>query len=450
MEVKTGAIKAIANLSKSKGDSTSYNENLNYAIGYATEPGSTFKLASLLAVMDEYNVGLDEKVNVGNGEVTYYNKTIKDAHPPKKPVLNVQEIFETSSNCGVAMLTTKYFSKNPQQYVDKIKSFHLNQKLGLSIPGEGQPLIKNVKDKDWSGVTLPQMSYGYETLITPLQILALYNAVANDGRMVKPHFVREIKRNGITTKKFETEVLVEQIVKRETIVKAKKMLEGVVQNGSGKGLNITAFKVGGKTGTAQIAKTGTKKGAGKTAYGAVGERTYQASFVGYFPAENPLYTCIVIISSPSNGIYYGGLVAGPVFKEIAEKVYSSSVDFISPVNLKKDLITKAPNVISTKASELNGLATALSLPFNKTDSDKYVTQNHNDTTRISLSENSIESQLKKGLMPNLHGLSAKDALFILENHGLYVRILGFGSVKKQSIEAGQKIGKGNKITLTLS
>lgn len=450
MEVKTGAIKAIANLSKSKGDSTSYNENLNYAIGYATEPGSTFKLASLLAVMDEYNVSLEEKVNVGNGEVTYYNKTIKDAHPPKKPVLNVQEIFETSSNCGVAMLTTKYFSKNPQQYVDKIKSFHLNQKLGLSIPGEGQPLIKNVKDKDWSGVTLPQMSYGYETLITPLQILALYNAVANDGKMVKPHFVREIRRNGITTKKFETEVLVEQIVKKETIVKAKKMLEGVVQNGSGKGLNITAFKVGGKTGTAQIAKTGAKKGVGKTAYGAVGERTYQASFVGYFPAEKPLYTCIVIISSPSNGIYYGGLVAGPVFKEIAEKVYSSSVDFISPVNHKKNFITKAPNVISTKSSELNGLATALSLPVNKTDSDKYVTQNHNDTTRISLSENSIESQLKKGLMPNLTGLSAKDALFLLENHGLYVRILGFGSVKKQSIEAGQKIGKGNKITLTLS
>ncbi|MGZ3900362.1 MAG: peptidoglycan D,D-transpeptidase FtsI family protein, partial [Bacteroidia bacterium] len=204
MEVKTGAIKAIANLSKSKGDSTSYNESLNYAIGYATEPGSTFKLASLLAVMDEYDVSLQEKVTVGNGEVTYYNKTIKDAHPPKNPVLNVQEIFETSSNVGVSKLITKYYSKNPQQYVDKIKSFHLNKKLGLSIPGEGQPLIKDVKDKDWSGVSLPQMSYGYETLITPLQTLSLYNAVANDGKMVKPHFVREIKSNGVTIKKYDT------------------------------------------------------------------------------------------------------------------------------------------------------------------------------------------------------------------------------------------------------
>ncbi|MGZ4082307.1 MAG: penicillin-binding protein, partial [Bacteroidia bacterium] len=442
MEVKTGAIKAIANLSKSKGDSTSYNESLNYAIGYATEPGSTFKLASLLAVMDEYDVSLQEKVTVGNGEVTYYNKTIKDAHPPKNPVLNVQEIFETSSNVGVSKLITKYYSKNPQQYVDKIKSFHLNKKLGLSIPGEGQPLIKDVKDKDWSGVSLPQMSYGYETLITPLQTLSLYNAVANDGKMVKPHFVREIKSNGVTIKKYDTEVLVDQIVKKETIKKAKQMLEGVVQNGSGKGLNITAFRVGGKTGTAQIAKNGS--------YGTVGQHSYQASFVGYFPAENPLYTCIVIINSPSNGIYYGGLVAGPVFKEIAEKVYSSSVDFIQPINNKKDLLTKTPEVIVTKSNELGGIAKAFSLPVSKTDSDRYVAQNRKDTLKITLTENSIETQLKKGVMPNLTGLSAKDALYLLENHGMYVRIVGFGSVKKQSIEAGQKIGKGNKITLTLS
>lgn len=448
MEVKTGAIKAIANLSRSEND-TNYYENLNHAVLDATEPGSTFKLASLLAVMDDYNVSLDEKVTVGNGEVTFYNKTIKDAHPPKKPVLSVQEIFETSSNAGVARIITKYYSKDPQMYVNKINSFHLNKRLGISIPGEAKPMIKNIKDKDWSGITLPQMSYGYETLLTPLQILSLYNAVANNGKMVKPRFVNEIKRNGVTVSKFGTEVLVEQIAKKETIVKAKKMLEGVVQNGSGKGLNITAFKVGGKTGTAQIAKIGAKKGSGKTAYGDVGDRSYQASFVGYFPAENPLYTCIVIINSPSNGIYYGGLVAGPVFKEIAEKVYSSSVDFIQPINHKKDLLTKSPNVITTKSDEINGIAKAFSLPINKMDSDKYVTQNQRDTTRISFVDNSIESQLKKGVMPNLTGLSAKDALFLLENHGIYVRLLGFGSVKKQSIEAGQKITKGNKITLTL-
>jgi cell division protein FtsI (penicillin-binding protein 3) len=268
--------------------------------------------------------------------------------------------------------------------------------------------------------------------------------------MVKPYFVNEIKRNGIATKKFETEVLIDQIVKKETIAKAKKLMEGVVENGSGKGLNITAFKVGGKTGTAQIAKIGLKKEHGKTVYGDIGQRNYMASFVGYFPADKPLYTCIVIINSPSNGIYYGGLVAGPVFKEIAEKVYSGSVDFLKPINSGKDLLTKAPRVITTKSNELNGIAKAFSLPSTKVESEKYVSQNQRDTTKIALSENSIETQLKKGIMPNLMGLSAKDALFLLENHGLYVKLQGFGSVKKQSIEAGQKIGKGNKVILILS
>jgi cell division protein FtsI (penicillin-binding protein 3) len=226
-------------------------------------------------------------------------------------------------------------------------------------------------------------------------------------------------------------------------------MEGVVQNGSGKGLNITAFKVGGKTGTAQIAKAGKRTGSGKTAYGDVGDRTYQASFVGYFPAEKPLYTCIVVINSPSNGIYYGGLVAGPVFKEIAEKVYSGSVDFLEPINSKNDLLTKAPDVITTRSDEVKKVAAAFSIPVKTPDSNSYISQNKKDSTRIAGYENSIESQLKKGIMPNLTGLSAKDALYLLENHGLYVRMTGFGSVKKQSIEAGQRIMKGNKVTLTL-
>ncbi|MCE3258567.1 MAG: hypothetical protein K0S12_208 [Bacteroidetes bacterium] len=450
MEVKTGAIKAIANLTRNNKDSMVYSEDLNYAIGYAAEPGSTFKLASFLSVIDDYNVSLDEKIEVGNGEVTYYNKTIKDAHPPKKPVITVQEAFETSSNAATAKLIMKYYSKDPQKYVNKVKSLHLDKPLGISIPGEGAPFIKDVSHRQWSGVTLPQMSYGYETMITPLQTLSLYNAIANDGKMVKPYFVSEIKRNGVVTKKFETEVLIDQIVKKETIAKTKRLMEGVVENGSGKGLNITAFKVGGKTGTAQIAKIGAKKEHGKTVYGDNGQRNYMASFVGYFPADKPLYTCIVVINSPSNGIYYGGLVAGPVFKEIAEKVYSNSVDFLEPINVRRDVLTKAPSVITTKSNELNGLAKALSLPVNKLDSDKYVSQNQRDTTKISLTENSIEIQLKKGIMPNLMGLSAKDALFLLENHGLYVKLQGFGSVKKQSIGVGQKIGRGNKITLTLS
>ncbi len=447
MEVKTGEIKAIANLTRNGKDTSSYNysESLNYAIGYATEPGSTFKLASYLAVMDEFDVSLEEKINVGNGEVTYYNKTIKDHDPPETPILTLQRAFEVSSNVAAAKTIVKYYSKNPQQYINKLKSFHLHQKLGLSIPGEANPLIKETKSKDWSGITLAQMSYGYESLITPLQTLTLYNTIANDGKMVKPRFEKEIKRNGKIVKTFTTEVISEQIVKKSTVQKAKQMLEGVVKNGTGKGLKITAFNVGGKTGTAQIAK------AGKKGYGEIGNRDYQASFVGYFPADKPLYTCIVIINSPSNGIYYGGLVAGPVFKEIAEKVYSSSVDFLEPINNKQNLLTKAPGSIKTQNNEMVIASKALKLPTTSNATENsYVSRNQADSTHISLQTNNLESQLKKGIVPNLNGLSAKDALFLLENSGFHVKLYGMGSVKKQSIEAGQKFNKGDKITLILS
>lgn len=441
MEVKTGEIKAIANLTKSNNDSTSYSESLNYALGYPSEPGSTFKLASVLATIDEYNVNLNEKIEVGNGTCMFYDRPMKDAHPPETSVITLQRAFETSSNVGISKIVTKYFSKNPKAFIHKLNSFHLNEKLGLSIPGEGIPRIKQVKDKDWYGTSLPWISIGYESLVTPLQTLTLYNAIANNGRMVKPHFVKEIRRNGTIVKRFEPEVIDEKIVKSSTISKAKQLMEGVVESGSGKGLNITAFKVGGKTGTAQIAKNGDYKKGGTT---------YQGSFVGYFPADNPLYTCIVIINSPSKGNYYGGLVAAPVFKEIAEKVYSNSVDFLKPINQKKSLITKSPEVLTTKSDELNYVINSLGIPSNANDTQGYVRNSKKDSLKISVTQINIESQLKRGIMPDLSGLSAKDALYLLENNGVYVKLQGYGSVKKQSIEAGQKFNKGNKITLTLS
>ncbi|MCA0430698.1 MAG: transpeptidase family protein [Bacteroidetes bacterium] len=442
MEVKTGAIKAITNLTKSKTDSTLYTESFNYALAYPTEPGSTFKLASMLAVIDEFGISLDEKTQVGNGECMYYDRRMKDAHPPAEPILTAQRIFETSSNVGVSKIVNKYFGKNPKQFIAKLNSFHLNQKLGIAIPGEGIPRIKQVKDKDWYGTSLPWISIGYESLVTPLQTLTLYNAIANNGKMVKPHFVNAIKENGKIIKSFGAEIIDEQIVKPSTVAKAKQLMEGVVKNGSGKGLNITAFKVGGKTGTAQIAKNGNYKDQNSV--------SYQASFVGYFPADKPLYTCIVIINNPTQGSYYGGLVSGPVFKEIAEKVYSNSLDFIESVNHPQNFLTKVPNVITTKSDEIAKVANSFSLPFTNNDSDVYTVRNKQDSTKINLVKINIEQQLKKGIMPNLNGLSAKDVLYLLENNGVYVKIEGFGVVKKQSIEAGQKFNKGNKIILQLS
>ncbi len=442
MEVKTGAIKAITNLTKSKTDSTLYSESFNYALAYPTEPGSTFKLASMLAVIDEFGISLEEKIQVGNGECMYYDRKMKDAHPPAEPILTTQRVFETSSNVGVSKLINKYFGKNPKQFISKLNALHLNQKLGITIPGEGIPRIKQVKDKDWYGTSLPWISIGYESLVTPLQTLTLYNAIANNGKMVKPHFVTAIKENGKTIKSFGTEVIEEQIVKLSTVAKAKQLMEGVVKNGSGKGLNITAFKVGGKTGTAQIAKNGNYKDQNSV--------SYQASFVGYFPADKPLYTCIVIINNPTQGSYYGGLVAGPVFKEIAEKVYSNSLDFIESINHPQKFLTKIPNVITTKSEDLEKVANSFSIPFSNNDSDVYSSINKHDSTKINLIKINIEQQLKKGIMPNLNGLSAKDVLYLLENKGVNVKIEGFGVVKKQSIEAGQKFNKGNKIILQLS
>ena len=440
MEVKTGAIKAIANLTKIKGDSSNYIEDYNYAIGHSSEPGSTFKLASFLSVIDNNEINLQDKINVGNGECMYFNKKMKDSHPPKKSVMSVQEIFENSSNVGTSKLVMKYFSNKQSDFTNKLRSFHLHEKLNLAIPGEGVSKIKQVKDNDWYGTSLPWISIGYESNVTPLQTLTFYNAIANDGRMVKPRFISEIKRNGITVKKFNTEVIDEKIVKASTIIKAKQLLEGVVKNGSGRGININAFKVGGKTGTAQILKNGK--------YKADGLSSYQASFVGYFPADKPLYSCIVVIYEPSTGVY-GGIVAAPVFKEIAEKVYSSSFNCLEPINNKKQIISKYPYFITSISNELTHVAKLFSLPVQTSESIKYVRQNLNDSIKINFNELNFDTQLKKGVMPNLQGLSAKDALFLLENNGLTVKILGFGSVKKQSIEAGQRFNKGYTITLTL-
>lgn len=438
MEVKTGEIRAIANLTRT--DSMKYSEVLNYAIGHATEPGSTFKLASLLAALDDGYIDLNHTINVGNGECMYYDKKVKDSHPPESPVLTVQRIFETSSNVGVSKIITKYYTKNPKLFVDKLKSYHLDKALGVGIPGEGRPQIKNPGDKDWSGVTLPQVSYGYESLITPLQTLTLYNAVANNGVMVKPRFVREAKSNGLTVKNFPVEVINQQIAKPSTIQKAKRMLEGVISNGTGKALDISEFKVAGKTGTAQIAVAG--KG-----YGAAGNHIYQASFVGYFPADNPLYTCIVIINSPSNGIYYGGLVAGPVFKEIAQKVYSSSLEFHHEINEGKNIITKTPLTIKTKTQDLNNILTQIKIPNKNSSEGEWAVDTQTDSLSINLSQSAVEDQLRKGIVPNLNGMSAKDAIYLLENNGINVQIKGIGSVKSQSLSAGSRYQKGSTITL---
>ncbi|MFN5181899.1 MAG: penicillin-binding protein [Bacteroidota bacterium] len=443
MEVKTGEIRAIANLKRK--DSTTYQESYNFAIGDATEPGSTFKLASLLAAMDDGYVDLDDKINVGSGTCYYYDQKMEDSHAPASSVLTVQNIFETSSNVGVSKIITKYYSGNPQKYLNRLYSYKLNDKLGINLPGEGKPKIKKAGTSEWYGTSLPWISIGYESLITPMHTLTLYNAVANNGKMVKPSFIREIRRKGSLLKRFEPEVINEQIAKPEVIAMAKKMCEGVVLRGTGKSLAIPAFPVAGKTGTAQISVNG-------KSYGIDGNRTYQASFVGYFPADKPLYTCIVIINAPSSGLYYGGAVAGPVFKEIAEKVYSTSIDFHNEINSGKKILTQKPSILKGQADEIKYVMKNLNIPYKENgylSNQDYVQDNGKDSSKIYLQTNNTQKTLQMGIVPDLKGMSLRDALYLLENNGLSVKVIGFGKIKSQSISAGTKFSRGTQIVLQL-
>jgi len=315
MEVATGDIRAIANLELGKDGR--YHESYNYAVGESTEPGSTFKLPVIMAALEEGIIDTGDYVDTGNGSVRFYNKIIRDTKEGGYGKITVNEIFEKSSNVGTSKLITQLYGKRPKDFIDRLCAMKLNQKLDIQIKGEGSPLLRYPEDKLWSGISLPMISHGYEVQMTPLQILTFYNAVANNGKMIKPRFVTEITRNGIILSRYNTEVIINSIASRSTIRKARKMMEGVVERGTAKNLKNSNYKIAGKTGTAQIAK-------GREGYGSGSGVSYQASFAGYFPAENPLYSCIVVVNAPSNGVYYGNQVAGSVFKEISDKIYATN------------------------------------------------------------------------------------------------------------------------------
>lgn len=436
MEIKTGEVKAIANLKRSK-DST-YIENLNYAVGVATVPGSTFKLPSLIAAMEDYNVDLNEMVDIGNGVCYYSNERVADSHPPEKSKISVQEVFELSSNVGVTKIISRYYSKDPQKYIDRLYKMNLNDPLNIPIPGEGKPYIKNTKDESWSKISLQWISYGYETRITPLQILNFYAAVANDGKMMRPMFVKEVRKRGKTIKIFEPEVINPSICSKATVIKAKKMMEGVVLNGTAKSLKAADYQIAGKTGTAQMGMVN-------------GKMTYQASFVGYFPADNPKYACIVVVSAPSGDAYYGGAVAGPVFKDVADKVYSTSLEIHKEVNTVEPVYAKkVPAVKNGYQSEIQNVLTTLKVK-NVSDNNKaeWTSASLKDSTTVNLSSKNPEAILKRGIVPNLVGMTARDVLYLLENTGMRVKLSGRGAVATQSLLPGTTFTKGTQIVLQL-
>ncbi|MEZ5021459.1 MAG: penicillin-binding protein [Bacteroidales bacterium] len=403
MEVKTGDIKAIANLEI--GSDGLYHETYNYAVGESTEPGSTFKLMSMIVALEDGVVDLHDSINTGDGTVRYYDKVIRDHEEKGLGKITARDVFEHSSNVGTAKIITENYKDNPRRFVDRLYSMEINKPLGLQIKGEGKPVIRAPGDKLWSGISLPMMSHGYEVQMTPLQILTFYNAVANDGKMVKPRFVTEVRDGNRVVKTFDNEVITNSIASRSTIRKAQSLLEGVVENGTAKNLKNANYRIAGKTGTAQIANA-------KHGYRSGARISYQASFVGYFPADDPLYSCIVVVNAPSNWVYYGNVVSGPVFKEIADKVYAS--------NFYRDL-----QALNPEGEDKVTLREA----SNKAERD--------DLT------------LAEGVMPNVVGMGLRDAIYMLENSGLRVNYSGRGKVAKQSPQPGVRISRGATVAIEL-
>ena len=436
MEVETGDIRAIANLEI--GSDGGYHETYNYAVGESTEPGSTFKLPALMAALEDGVIDTGDIIDTGTGTIKFYNKIIRDTKEEGYGKITVKEVFEKSSNVGTSKIINDYYKENPKAFVNRLYAMKLNEQLDIQIKGEGTPLIRYPGDKLWSGLSLPMMSHGYEVQMTPLQILTFYNAVANNGRMMRPRFVSAILRNGNVIKTFEPEAIINSIASRSTIRKARTMMEGVVEKGTATNLKNANYKIAGKTGTAQIAKD-------KLGYRQGARISYQASFVGYFPADNPLYSCIVVVNAPSNGVYYGNLVAGSVFREIADKVYSTS--FFRDYNqmAEKDKVVYAPEAGNGYRADINEVLGDLKVRYKRTAKDEWVaTRESGDTIRLA------GVKVYEGLVPDVRGMTLRDAIFLLENNGLRVKYSGKGRVLRQSPQHGARIYDGGIVSLDLN
>ena len=399
METKTGRIKAISNLGKATDGS--YYETQNYAITEAHDPGSTFKLVDLMAVLEDKVADTSTVFDANGGIIRIHGKPVEDSHHGLGKV-SLAHGFEVSSNTIMVQSVYNNYKNNPSKFIKHIEDWGLDKKIGLELKGEATPIIPKPGQARWSKISLPWMAFGYGITITPMQTLTYYNSVANNGVMVKPQLVSEIKKWNTTIKKFDTQVMNPKVCSPETLKKIRVVLENVVRRGTAKSLYTKEFPMAGKTGTAQM-NYGNKSGSGMY---------YASSFVGYFPANKPQYTCIVVVHKPNtaHNNYYGADVAGPVFKRIAQKIF-----------------TDAPSTNEIRKIDRK-------IPKQELDYAAYYTQ----------------SQNKRNVIPDVKGMSGMDAIALLENLGIRVKIKGFGKVKKQSLQAGQNIAKNTTIVLELS
>lgn len=443
MEVQTGEVKAMVNLDYDE-KSESYYEGKNHALTDRIEPGSTFKVASLIAVLDEGKVKINDVVDVGNGVLPIANRLMKDHnyHRGGYGRLHVNEIIQASSNVGVSKIVMKSFADNPEKYIEKLYDLRLNDLLPLQMKGVAKPWIKHPKkDKnEWYKTSLAWISIGYESKIPPIYTLTLFNAIANDGKMVKPLFVKAVKRNEEIVQAYETEVLKQSICKPQTLKEVQQTLKEVVDGkfATAKTAQSTIVRIAGKTGTAQISQGGLGYRTGQT--------RHNVSFCGYFPADNPQYSAIVVLTAPQ-GAPSGGRMAGSIFKKVAERTMLLKSSW-SPDRIANDSVRKhpyLPEIKSGNAFALKKVIQELALPVDNPELRGWVKQASNEGNLLSLDTYKIQ----KGLVPDVSGMGVKDAFYMLGMLGLDVRVKGSGKVIAQSLEPGTRLKEGSIIELEL-
>lgn len=439
MEVATGKIKAIANLGRRPDGS--YLEDYNYGFGRSTEPGSVFKLATLLSLLEDNYVDTGTIVNCEGGQKSFYGLRIKDSHLGTNGI-SVKEAFAQSSNVAFAKLADQFYHTQPSKWYNHLHRLRLDTVTGIDIDGTAKPYIKKPSSKYWSKTTIPYMAHGYEELVTPLHLLMLYNAVANNGKMMKPYLVNSISELGVEVKQFSPEVLVDKIASKETVQKLKECLLAVVESphGTAKSLKSDLYQFGGKTGTAVTAMD--NRGYNK------GSKIYQSAFMGFFPYNQPKYSVAVVIQNSSfSRLAYGGVVAGPVFKEIADKIFATKISYENPGQLENTPDSSYYRFIGLKG-DINQILETLKYPFQNNEMGGQWASTVFTNGKVYTKSETLRSG--ETIVPDVLGMGLKDALFVLENAGLNVSVSGRGKVLYQSIAASSNYKRGDSIKIQLN
>ncbi len=439
MDVKTGAIRAMANMKKDKNGN--FDESYNYAIAEANDPGSTFKLVTMVALLEDGLITLDTPVDAGNGEWKYSTKTFTDSHHGGYGKLTAPTAFEKSSNIAFAKLVTQYYQNNEEQFIARIHGMKIGEKYGFDIEGEGTARIPSPEDNDWSALSMPMISMGYSITITPLHTLTFYNAIANDGKMMKPYLAEALLQDGRVIEEYPPQQLLGSVCSKSTLRDVKTAMEGVVKNGTGKGIQDERYGIAGKTGTAQILFDGVYKDA-------QGYRKHQASFAGYFPSDDPKYSCIVVLySTKTRGNFYGAQWAAPVFKKIADFIYNTHPEWHPIRRSGKDLRpSDDPNIANGQGNET--LTAMNQVPIRKRPAISVNNWVAFDRDSTGLTAHSI--QQPQQTLGNTLNMGLKDALYLLENQGCRVVVHGEGRVVRQEPPPGTPLKGHPTVTLTLS